>query len=142
MMKLNRKYITPIISLIFLVVAITGTLMFFHLLDGYTEVAHEFLGLIFLICTIFHIILNWQALKIHIKKDVFIPAALIVAVITLLFIVQQQYNPKTDTILLNRIITAPIDDVFKVLQIDPYNAVKRLEENGIATKGAATMEEI
>jgi len=105
-MKLNRNYVTPFISLIFFVLGISDMLMFFHLFDGYTEVVHEFFGLFFFICAIFHIILNWKALKIHFKKGVFIPAALALAVISILFIVEQQSSPKVDTILLERISMA------------------------------------
>jgi hypothetical protein len=141
-MKPNRNYITPFTSLIFLVVGISGLLMFFHLFDGYTEVVHEILGLFFVVCAVFHIILNWKALKIHFKKGIFIPSALAVAVVSILFIVQQHNNPKVDTILLERIIKAPIDDVFKALQVDSFEAVKKLEANGISIEGAATIEEI
>ncbi|RQP13321.1 MAG: DUF4405 domain-containing protein [Parapedobacter sp.] len=141
-MKLSRNYITPFISLIFLVVGITGLLMFFHILDGYTEVAHEFLGLFFVICAIFHIIINWKALRIHFKKAVFIPAALAVAVIYGLFIVQQSLTPKVDTVLYERIVEAPIEDVFKALQVDRDETIKRLEENGISIEGAANVQEL
>lgn len=141
-MKLNRNYVTPFISLIFFVLGISGMLMFFHLFDGYTEVVHELFGLFFFVCAIFHIMLNWKALKIHFKKGVFIPATLAMAVISVLFVVDQQYNPKVDTILLERISKAPIDDAFKALQIDSLKAVKRLKGNGISIEGAATLEEI
>lgn len=141
-MKINRNYVTPFISLIFLVVGISGILMLFHIFDGYTEVVHEFLGLFFVICAAFHIILNWKALKIHFKKGVFIPAALAVAVISILFIIQQQYDPKLDTIVIDRIIKAPIDDVFRALQVDSFSAVERLEANGISLEGATTLEDI
>lgn len=141
-MKLNRNYITPFISVVFLVVGLSGLLMFFHLFDGYTEVVHELLGIFFVVCAVFHIMLNWKALKIHFKKNVFIPAGLTVAVVSTLFIVQQQVNPKVDTILLERIIKGPIDDVFKVLRVDSAEAVKRLQANGISIVGAKTIEEI
>lgn len=141
-MKLNRNYITPFISLVFLVVGLSGMLMFFHLFDGYTEVVHEYLGVFFIICAVFHIILNWKALKIHFKRGVFIPAGLAVAVISILFIIQQQYNPKVDTMLLDKIIKAPINDVFKALEVDSSNAVKRLETNGISIDGATNLKDI
>lgn len=141
-MKLNRNYVTPFISLVFLVVGITGMLMFFHLFDGYTEVAHEFLGLFFTICAVFHIILNWKALKIHFKRGVFIPAGLAVAAVSIFFIIQQYFNPKVDTILLERIIKAPINDAFKALQVDHFEAVKRLEASGISADGAETIQDI
>lgn len=141
-MKLNRNYVTPFISLVFLVVGLSGVLMFFHLFDGYTEVVHEFLGVFFVVCAVFHIILNWKALKFHFKRGVFIPAGLAVIIVSILFIIQQQFNPKVDTILLERIIKAPINDVFKALQVDYSEAVKRLEANGISVDGATTIESI
>lgn len=141
-MKLSRNYITPFISLIFLVVGLSGLLMFFHLFDGYTEVVHEFLGVFFVVCAIFHIILNWKALKLHFKKGVFVPTSLAVFLISVIFIVQQYFNPKVDTMLLDKIIKAPINDVFKVLNVDSAEVDKRLEVNGMTIKGAKTIEEI
>lgn len=141
-MKPNRNYITPFISLIFFVLGISGMFMFFHLLDGYTEVVHEFFGLFFFICAIFHILLNWKALKIHFNKGVFIPATLALEVISILFIVGQQFTPKVDTILLKRITKAPIDDAFKALQVDSRKAAERLQAKGISLEGVHTLEDI
>ncbi len=141
-MKLSRNFVTPFITIVFLVVALSGVLMFFHIFDGYTEVVHEILGLFFVIFSVFHVILNWKALKIHFKKHVFILATIVVAVTSILLVVQQQYNPKLDTILIERITNAPIGDVLKVLQVDSIEAVKRLEANGISYQEGATMDEI
>jgi phosphate starvation-inducible membrane PsiE len=141
-MRLNRNFVTPLITVVFLIVALSGILMFFHLFDGYTEVVHEILGLVFVVFSVFHIILNWKALKIHFRKRFFISATITVAAISLLLIVQQYNNPKLDAILLEKITNAPIGDVLKVLQVDSTEAVKRLEANGISYDGAVTMEEI
>lgn len=141
-MKLNRNYITPFISLVFLVVGLSGLLMFFHLFDGYTEVVHEYLGVFFVICAIFHIILNWKALKIHFKRGVFIPALLGVLAISVTLIVGESIYPPVDTIIINKIVKAPINDAFKALEVDYSEAYKRLETNGISIEGATTIEAI
>lgn len=141
-MKLSRSFITPLITIIFLVVALSGLLMFFHIFDGYTEVVHEILGVIFVVFSVLHVILNWKALKIHFKKRVFILSTIVVAVISSLLVIQQQKSPKFDTILIERITNAPIEDVLKVLQVDSIVVVKRLEENGISFIEGASMEEI
>lgn len=141
-MKLNRNYITPFISLTFLIIGITGILMFFHLFDGYTEVVHEILGLFFVICAIFHIMVNWKALKFHFKKGVFIPTALALASISVILVVLQYYNPKVDTIVLGRIIKAPVGDVFRALQVDSAEVVNKLYTNGISIQGVETLEDI
>ena len=141
-MKLSRSFITPLITIIFLVVALSGLLMFFHIFDGYTEVVHEILGVIFVVFSVLHVILNWKALKIHFKKRVFILSTIVVAVISILLVIQQQKSPKFDTILIERITNAPIEDVLKILQLDSIVVVKRLEENGISFIEGASMEEI
>jgi len=141
-MKLNRKYVTPFISLVFLVVGLSGLLMFFHLFDGYTEVVHEYLGVFFVVCAVFHIILNWKALKIHFKRGVFIPALLGVLAISVTLIVGESIYPPVDTIIINKIVKAPINDAFKALEVDYSEAYKRLKTNGISIEGATTIEAI
>lgn len=141
-MKLTRNFITPLITIIFFVVALSGLLMLFHVFDGYTEVVHEIFGLFFVVFSVLHVIINWKALKIHFKKRIFVLATIVVAVISILLVVQQQNSPKFDTILIERITNAPIKDVLKVLQVDSIEAVKKLEENGIFYKEGATMKEI
>src|SRR5690606_28311842 len=89
-MKLNRNYITPLVSLTFLVVGISGLLMLFHWFDGYTEVVHECLGLLFTLSALFHIVVNWKALKIHFKKSVFVPALLAIMVTSVVLIIAEQ----------------------------------------------------
>lgn len=141
-MKLNRNYITPFISLVFLVVGISGLLMLFHLFDGYTEVVHEILGLLFIICAIFHIILNWKALKIHFKKDVFFPALLGLLVLSVILIISERMSPPIDLIIFNKMVKAPINDAFRALDVNYEKASEKLKENGISIKEATTIEDI
>jgi len=141
-MKLNRNYITPFISLVFLVVGISGLLMLFHLFDGYTEVVHEILGLFFIICAIFHVILNWKALRIHFKKGVFIPALLGVLVLSVILIVSERMSPPVDLIIFNKMVKVPIDDAFRALDINYEKASEKLKENGLSIEEATTIEDI
>src|SRR5690606_41325654 len=107
-MKKLRSYITPFISLVFLVVGTSGVFMFLHVLDGYTEVVHELLGVLFVICAVFHIMLNWKSLRMHFTKGVFVPAALAVALLCVTIVVGQIFNPTVDTNVIGRIPRAPI----------------------------------
>lgn len=142
MMKLNRNFVTPFISLAFLAVGLSGILMFFHWLDGFTEVVHETLGLFFIICAIFHIILNWKALRIHFKKGVFIPALLSVLIVSGFLVVAETIYPPVDLVVINKIIRAPIRDAFKVLDANYEEASKRLKNKGILIGEACTIGEI
>ncbi|WLD22670.1 DUF4405 domain-containing protein [Flavobacterium dauae] len=141
-MKLNRNYITPFISLVFIVVGLSGLLMLFHLFDGYTEVVHEILGMFFIICAIFHIILNWKALRIHFKKGVFIPALLGVLVLSVILIISERMSPPVDLIIFNKMVKAPINDAFRALDINYEKASEKLKENGLTIEEATTIEDI
>ncbi len=141
-MKLNRNYITPLVSLTFLVVGISGLLMLFHWFDGYTEVVHECLGLLFTASALFHIVVNWKALKIHFKKSVFVPALLAIMVTSAVLVIAEQRYPPVDLQIIQRITKAPVQDAFKALHINPTEAERKLSEKGISLKEAQTLEDL
>ena len=141
-MKLNRKYITPLITLTFVITGISGIMMFFHIMDGYTEVLHEFMGLFLVILSILHIIVNWEMLKKHFKKKIFWVTILVSPIISALFVVQQQANPKVDNIIMERIVKSPIPHLFNALQVDSLETVKRLEDYGVSLEGAKILEDL
>jgi uncharacterized protein DUF4405 len=141
-MKPDRKYITPFISLLFVVLAITGLLMLFHLFDGYTEVAHELIGIGFVIAAMFHIIINWNGLKSHFGKKVFLPAALAVLSLAAIFVYIERLQLPIGIVFTERITKAPLTDSFKVLEVDYQQASKRLQQHRIYIGNAGTIEEI
>jgi len=62
-MKLNREWVTPITAGAFLLLGVTGILMFFHLDTGLNKLAHEWLGWILVAAVALHLVLNFQGLK-------------------------------------------------------------------------------
>jgi hypothetical protein len=116
--------------------------MFFHLFDGYTEVVHELLGVFFMTCAIFHIVLNWKALKVHFNRGVFMPALLSVWVISVVLIIGERMYPPVDILVINKLVKAPIHDAFKVLDVDYKEASEKLRRRGIQLDQAETMEDL
>lgn len=66
-MKLNeqRPWITPLVIGTFLLMTVTGGLMFFHLDSGLNKSAHEWLGWAMVAAVLLHVLLNSFALKKH-----------------------------------------------------------------------------
>ncbi|MDD5548988.1 MAG: DUF4405 domain-containing protein [Sulfurovaceae bacterium] len=62
-MTIERKWVTPLITGSFLLIAITGILMFFHIDTGLNKVAHEWLGLVMVLGVILHIVVNFKGFK-------------------------------------------------------------------------------
>lgn len=116
--------------------------MFFHLFYGYTEVVHELLGVFFMTCAIFHIVLNWKALKVHFNRGVFMPALLSVGVISVVLIIGERMYPPVDILVINKLVKAPIHDAFKVLDVDYKEASEKLRRRGIQLDQAETMEDL
>jgi hypothetical protein len=141
-MKIDRNYVTPFIALIFLVLAITGLFMYFHLFDGYTEVAHEMMGLGFVAAATFHILVNWKSLKTHFGKKVFLPAALAVFAISSGFIISGRLHTPVDQVLQDKLIKAPLADSFKVLGVNYTEASQKLKKHGLSIAGSNTLEDI
>ncbi|MCB1514538.1 MAG: DUF4405 domain-containing protein [Hyphomicrobiaceae bacterium] len=62
-MKISREWATPLTIGSFLLMAVTGILMFFHLDMGLNKLAHEWLGWIMVAGVIAHAVANWGAFK-------------------------------------------------------------------------------
>lgn len=71
-MNLNkqRPWITPLVIGAFLLSAVTGVLMFFHLDSGLNKTAHEWLSWAMVIGVVLHILLNFPAFKRYLTQNV------------------------------------------------------------------------
>ena len=69
-MNLNaqRPWITPLVIGTFLLMAITGSLMFFHVDSGLNKSAHEWLGWALVAGVALHVVLNLNAFKRHLTN--------------------------------------------------------------------------
>ncbi len=69
-MNLNtqRPWITPLVIGTFLLMAVTGGLMFFHLDTGLNKTAHEWLGWAMVAGVVLHVLLNLNAFKRHLAN--------------------------------------------------------------------------
>jgi hypothetical protein len=80
-MQLKREWITPLTAGAFLLVAVTGVLMFFHVDRGLNKVAHEWLGWALVAAVALHVTTNARALRKHLEKR---PGQVLVALFVLL----------------------------------------------------------
>lgn len=67
-MKSLRKWATPLTVASFLVMGVTGTLMFFHLDSGLNTFIHEWAGWAMLLGVGAHLMLNWRAFTTYFKR--------------------------------------------------------------------------
>lgn len=80
---LDRACLSPIVSIAFAVIAVTGLLLFFHIKNGAIMTLHEWVGWGFVIAGLLHVLLNWNPLLSYLKRR----SALIAVGISLLTVV-------------------------------------------------------
>lgn len=141
-MKLKRSFVTPYITWTFLVIGLSGMLMLFHLGDGYTEVLHELFGLLFVVFSVFHIIINWKSLKNHFTERTMITSFIVVLFFSILVIIIGNGHGAHERVVMEKLLKAPIANAFEILEIDPYEAEETLENNHIVMGDSKTIEDI
>lgn len=67
-MLIQRSWATPLVAGAFLLSAVTGLLIFFHLDRGWNKPAHEWLGWALIAGALFHIVANFSAFKQHLRQ--------------------------------------------------------------------------
>lgn len=108
----------------------------------YTEVLHELSGLLFVVFSVFHVIINWVSLKKHFKKKMFITSFIVVLLFSIGIELIGQGHGKHERAILTKLINAPIDNAFEVLDIDFFEAKELLENKNIIIGDSKSIEEM
>ncbi len=139
----KREIATSFTTLTFLVISISGVMMFFHVFEMQVKALHNILGLVFVIAGGVHVIMNWKSMKNYFSKKVFISATIIVIIAStgLIFASSNQgNNPKM--VLMQSMINAPIENSFQVLNIKYKEATKKLELQNIRILDNESIDDI
>ena len=84
---MKKDIATSLTSLVFLVVGITGVMMYFHLFTSSVKDLHEILGLLFVVAALFHVLVNFKQMKQYFSKKIFLSLAVVVTIISSGFII-------------------------------------------------------
>ena len=140
--NIKKDIATSLTTFIFLVIGITGIMMFFHIFDKYTKDLHEILGLAFIAVVIFHVIFNFKQMKQYFSKKVFLGSAVLVSLISLGFILNTPEGDSTKKIIVGSIFNSHIDKTFVLFTDDISLAKQKLEKAGIKVGEATTIKKI
>lgn len=137
-MKLHRDWITPLTIGSFLLVAVTGVLMFFHIGSGLNKAAHEWLSWVFLVSIGLHIVMNMQAFK---KPFLSTKGRLLMAVFALVlgatFIPLSGVEKEPPYVSSVRALAgAPLSTVAEIARIDEAELQRRLQAGGWAMQSS------
>lgn len=131
---MKREIVTPYLVFVFLIVAFSGTLMFFHLFDDYTNVVHEFLGLTFAFFAVLHIINNWKSIVNYSKKRLLAVPSIVVLLISVALIIGGILHGNIERRMLEKLAASPACFSFTVLNGNYSQAKNILANNRIFVK--------
>lgn len=139
-----RRWATPLTIGSFLLMAVSGVLMFFDVVPGYVSFAHEWFSWLFLLGTAAHIVVNVRAFEKHLRTS---RGRLHVAVFTLLLVVStfsfgRITAPQLKWPLANAIIDAPMSALADVTRVDAAELLAKLEDHGIAARPEQSIREL
>lgn len=142
MKNLHREIGTSLTALVFIVISITGILMYFHILDSYTKDLHEILGLAFVAVAILHVYVNFKPMKKYFSKKIFLASTALVVAVSLGFILNPKQGGGIKHQILDSVLESPISKSFSVLNIDTNTAMSKLKSAGIKIENANSIQSI
>ena len=128
----QKRVISMILIGLFSIISVTGVLMFFKIESMKMNIAHSWLGILFILICIYHIIKNISSLKNYFK---YISSSLIVLSIISLSIwfinpmKEELISPKKEMI--NAIFTQPISTVAIFFKKDINKIILNMKNNGL-----------
>lgn len=139
-----RTWSTPLTIGSFLLMAVTGVLMFFDLVPGYLSFAHEWFSWLFLIGTGAHMAVNLRPLKKHLQSPW---GRANVAIFTTILVVSTFSfgtitAPQLKWPISNALLEAPLSALADVTRKDHAVLVGKLKTHGITATSDQSIKEL
>lgn len=127
-----RRVITPVTGVLALVIGISGGMLFFHLGEGLVKSAHEWLGMLFVLAMLIHILSNWNAITQHFRQRIARTATLTIVLVTGLFLgsgaISQTGGPN---VVYQALEEAPITSLALLFKVDESALIDELGNRGL-----------
>ena len=135
-----RNWATPLTIGSFLLMAVTGVLMFFHLESMLNKVVHEWAGWLMVAGVGAHLVLNWRAFTVYFRRPL---AKAIMGISTVLLVVSfwpagGGGNPVFAV--MKAVEQAEIITVIELSGLDLETGLARLSELGLSADASSTLQ--
>ncbi len=129
---MNRTVATSLTTITFLIIGISGVMMFFKFYDMQVKELHEILGLVFMGAVVFHLFYNWKSMKSYFNKKVFLSSLVAGVLVSAAFVgtsLEQGENPKRTII--ESVLKAPINSSLALFKLTNDQATNKLKKANI-----------
>jgi hypothetical protein len=131
-MNIQREWATPITAGAFLLSAVTGVLIFFHLDTGANKFVHEWLGWVLLIGAALHVVSNFGGLKRHLatrRGQLLVGAFAVALLVSFAPIGDKDEPPFMPPI--RALSQAPLTTLAQVAHVTPEQLLAHLQKAGV-----------
>ncbi len=139
-----KSWATPLATASFIILAITGTLMFFNVNAGFIRPVHEWLSWVMSAGVILHIIANWKSFKGYFSRKpalTIIVTGLVVTILAIFVPAGKQSNPRMN--MTKALATARLETVAEVAGQNSASIIEKLGSKGImGGKASLSIREI
>jgi hypothetical protein len=129
-----KSWATPLAASTVIILAVTGTLMFFHVDAGYIKPVHEWLSWAMTAGVILHVIANWKLFTGYFSRKpalAIIGLGVIVTALSIFTPASQQSNPRKN--MLNALESAKLETIATVVGQSSETIIEKLEDKGITS---------
>lgn len=138
-----NRYATPFTIGLFLVSAISGVALFFHLGSKYFHGMHEWLSILLLLPVVFHIQKNWPGMKGYLKRRTIWMPTLISLAGALVFVVLAWNSPGRPPSPSAKLLGGQsLATLAPIMGTTPAGLEAELMEKGYAAKATDTLEAV
>jgi hypothetical protein len=141
--SMGRDVVTPGTAVLFLVSTVTGIMLLLHGQSGLVHASHEWLSVVFSAIAIWHLVKNWRAFSLYLKRNVPLVAIAVTIVVALAFTAATARGPGGNPrAIVGAIATQPLAVVAPALGLDQARATALLREAGVDAAGHETLAAI
>lgn len=139
-----RTWSTPLTMGAFLLMAVTGVLMFFDVVPGYLSFAHEWFSWLFLLGAGAHMVVHVRPLARHLESRWGRGSVAVFALVTAIsaFSFGRITAPQLKWPIVEALVGAPLSAVAGLTGTAPATVVGRLERHGIAATPDQSIREL
>lgn len=135
MLKALRPYVTPATAALFIVSALSGAALFFHLGGGFFHEMHEWLSMVLLVPAALHLQRNWNGFVAYLRRGgLLVPSALTVAAAAGFLLASSGGEGRPPSPAAQLVATAPVSTLATLLKADTASVMSRLQARGYAVR--------
>jgi hypothetical protein len=141
--SMGRDVVTPGTAVLFLVSTVTGVMLLLHWQSGLVHASHEWLSVAFSAIALWHLVKNWRAFTLYLRRNVPLVAIVLTIALSLAFTAATARGPGGGPgAIVGAIAAQPLSAVAPAMGLDQARALALLQAAGVEAGGEDSLAAI